>query len=100
MDKMFPLRPGRLPANAVQNIIFITRPKLSLIELVAQNVLKSVTVTDAFVRIYFTHHLDLLFLYQNVSFFVFKLLIMQIMLQLIVIAKITNLMVQFIRLNF
>jgi len=39
---MFPLRPGRLPANTVQNIVFITRPELSLIELVAQNVRKSV----------------------------------------------------------
>ena len=42
VDKMFPLRPGRLPANTVQNIVFITRPKLSLMELVAQNVLKLV----------------------------------------------------------
>jgi len=54
VDKMFPLRPGRLPANTVQNIVFITRPKLSLIELVAQNVLKSVAVNDAFVRAHFT----------------------------------------------
>ena len=49
MDKMFPLRAGRLPANTVQNIVFITRPKLSLMELVAQNVLKFVAATDAFV---------------------------------------------------
>lgn len=57
MDKMFPLRPGRLPANTVQNVIFITRPKLSLIELVAQNVLKSVSVA----RVYFFFvHLDIL----------------------------------------
>jgi len=44
VDKMFPLRPGRLPSNTVQNIVFITRPRLSLMELVAQNVLKLVTV--------------------------------------------------------
>ena len=46
MDKMFPLQPGRLPVNTVQNIVFITRPKLSLMELIAQNVLKLV----AFIR--------------------------------------------------
>jgi len=50
VDKMFPLRPGRLPVNTVQNIVFITRPKLSLMELVAQNVLKLVAATDAFVN--------------------------------------------------
>jgi len=47
VDKMFPLRPGRLPANAVQNIVFITRPKLSLMDLVAQNVLKLVAAAAA-----------------------------------------------------
>ena len=50
VDKMFPLRPGRLPVNTVQNIVFITRPKLSLMELVAQNVLKLVAATDASVK--------------------------------------------------
>jgi len=54
VDKMFPLRPGRLPANTVQNIVFITRPKLSLIELVAQNVLKSVAVNDAHFTLFFS----------------------------------------------
>ncbi|KAK2161895.1 hypothetical protein LSH36_108g07122 [Paralvinella palmiformis] len=39
-DKMYPLRPGRLPQNSVQNIIFIVRPKLSLMDMVAQNVFK------------------------------------------------------------
>jgi len=50
VDKMFPLRPGRLPMNTVQNIVFITRPKLSLMELVAQNVLKLVDANDAVVK--------------------------------------------------
>ena len=39
---MYPLRPGRLPQNSVQNIIFIVRPKLSLMDMVAQNVFKYV----------------------------------------------------------
>ncbi|KAK2193496.1 hypothetical protein NP493_12g08025 [Ridgeia piscesae] len=37
-DKMYPLRPGQLPRNNVANIIFICRPKLSLMDSVAQNV--------------------------------------------------------------
>ena len=40
VDKMFPLQPGRLPSSNVQNIIFIVRPQLALMELVAQNVIK------------------------------------------------------------
>ncbi|XP_077995309.1 vacuolar protein sorting-associated protein 33A-like [Glandiceps talaboti] len=40
VDKMFPLRAGRLPSSNVRNIIFITRPKLELMELVAQNIHK------------------------------------------------------------
>jgi len=52
VDKMFPLRPGRLPENTVQNIVFITRPKLSLMELVAQNVIKLVAVSDALINTY------------------------------------------------
>ena len=37
---MLPLRPGRLPQSEVVNIIFITRPKPSLMDIVAENVLK------------------------------------------------------------
>ncbi|XP_070555122.1 vacuolar protein sorting-associated protein 33A-like [Ptychodera flava] len=40
VDKMFPLRPGRLPPSNVKNIIFITRPILQLMDFVAQNVHK------------------------------------------------------------
>ncbi|EDV24105.1 uncharacterized protein TRIADDRAFT_57259 [Trichoplax adhaerens] len=36
--KMFPLAPGRLPPHDQQNIIFFTRPKLSLMKWVAENV--------------------------------------------------------------
>ncbi len=39
---MFPLQAGRLPSSSVQNIVFIVRPKLALMDLVAQNVLKYV----------------------------------------------------------
>ena len=39
-DKMYMLNPGKLPTNEVTNIIFICRPKLSLMESVAQNVLR------------------------------------------------------------
>eukprot|EP00058_Branchiostoma_floridae_P026375 XP_002611866.1 hypothetical protein BRAFLDRAFT_123348 [Branchiostoma floridae] len=40
VDKMFQLRPGRMPAANVNNIIFLCRPKLALMEIVAQNILK------------------------------------------------------------
>jgi len=36
--KMFPLRAGHLPPTDVRNIIFITRPHLRLMDLVADNV--------------------------------------------------------------
>jgi hypothetical protein len=36
--KMFPLRAGRLPRTDVRNIIFITRPHLHLMDLVADNI--------------------------------------------------------------
>ncbi|XP_033123521.1 vacuolar protein sorting-associated protein 33A-like [Anneissia japonica] len=38
VEKMFPLRAGRLPQNNVQNVIFITRPILKLMRLVAENI--------------------------------------------------------------
>lgn len=43
MDVMFPLRPGRLPPNQVQTIIFITRSKPSQMEIIADNVLRLVS---------------------------------------------------------
>jgi len=36
--KMFPLRAGHLPPADVRNIIFITRPQLHLMDLVANNI--------------------------------------------------------------
>lgn len=36
--KMYPLVGGRLPPADVTNVIFITRPHLDLMDLVAQNV--------------------------------------------------------------
>jgi hypothetical protein len=36
--KMFPLRAGHLPPSNVRNIIFITRPQLHLMDLVADNI--------------------------------------------------------------
>ncbi|XP_064620960.1 vacuolar protein sorting-associated protein 33A-like [Lineus longissimus] len=40
VDKMYPLRAGQLPQNSVQNIIFIVRPKLELMDSIAQIVNK------------------------------------------------------------
>ncbi|XP_021346292.1 vacuolar protein sorting-associated protein 33A-like isoform X1 [Mizuhopecten yessoensis] len=40
VEKMFPLRSSGLPPSNVQNIIFVTRPKLSLMEQIAQNLLQ------------------------------------------------------------
>ncbi|CAH1801545.1 unnamed protein product, partial [Owenia fusiformis] len=41
VDKMFPLqKSGRLPQNNCQNIVFISRPKLGLMDMIAQTVLK------------------------------------------------------------
>ncbi|XP_076434715.1 vacuolar protein sorting-associated protein 33A-like [Babylonia areolata] len=37
VEKMFPLRTGSLPASNVQSIIFLTRPRLELMEKIAQN---------------------------------------------------------------
>ncbi|ESO97948.1 hypothetical protein LOTGIDRAFT_209143 [Lottia gigantea] len=39
VEKMFPLGPKTLQPSNVQNIIFLTRPKLKLMELIAQNLL-------------------------------------------------------------
>lgn len=40
VEVMFPLRPGRLPPSQVHNVIFITRPKPSLMDIIANNVLR------------------------------------------------------------
>ncbi|XP_041347888.1 vacuolar protein sorting-associated protein 33A-like [Gigantopelta aegis] len=40
VEKMFPLRSAGLPQSNVQNIVFITRPKLDLMEIIAQNILQ------------------------------------------------------------
>ena len=37
VEKMFPLRTGSLPASNVQNIVFLTRPRLELMDKIAQN---------------------------------------------------------------
>lgn len=39
VEVMFPLRPGRLPPSQVHNVIFITRPRPSLMDIIAENVL-------------------------------------------------------------
>ncbi|KAJ7387414.1 Vacuolar protein sorting-associated protein 33A [Desmophyllum pertusum] len=39
VEVMFPLRPGRLPPSQVHNVVFITRPKPSLMDIIADNVL-------------------------------------------------------------
>ena len=36
--KMYPLLGGRLPHSEVTNVIFITRPHLDLMDLIAQNI--------------------------------------------------------------
>uniref|UniRef100_A0A3B3QQ14 VPS33A core subunit of CORVET and HOPS complexes n=1 Tax=Paramormyrops kingsleyae TaxID=1676925 RepID=A0A3B3QQ14_9TELE len=38
VEKMFTLKPGRLPAADVKNIIFFVRPKLELMDIIADNV--------------------------------------------------------------
>lgn len=40
VEKMFPLSDKGLPPSNVQNIIFVTRPKLHLMEQIAQNLLQ------------------------------------------------------------
>ncbi|EDO44187.1 predicted protein [Nematostella vectensis] len=39
VDVMFSLKPGQLPPNQVVNVIFITRPILSLMDIIADNIL-------------------------------------------------------------
>ncbi|XP_076806597.1 vacuolar protein sorting-associated protein 33A-like [Clavelina lepadiformis] len=40
VDRMFPLRPSRLPKSTVQHIIFVTRPILSFMDHIAVNIKK------------------------------------------------------------
>lgn len=40
MEKMFTLKPGRLPPADVKNIIFFVRPKLELMDIITDNVLR------------------------------------------------------------
>ncbi|XP_074643726.1 vacuolar protein sorting-associated protein 33A-like [Tubulanus polymorphus] len=40
VEKMFLLNNGRLPQSNVQNIVFIVRPKLELMDTIAENILK------------------------------------------------------------
>lgn len=40
VEKMFTLKPGRLPPADVKNIIFFVRPKLELMDIITDNVLR------------------------------------------------------------
>lgn len=40
MEKMFTLKGSRLPAADVKNIIFFVRPRLELMDIIADNVLR------------------------------------------------------------
>ena len=40
MEKMFTLKPGRLPQADVKNVIFFVRPKLELMDIITDNVLR------------------------------------------------------------
>jgi hypothetical protein len=43
VEKMFTLKGGRLPAADVKNIIFFVRPRLELMDIIAENVIRSVS---------------------------------------------------------
>lgn len=40
VEKMFTLKSGRLPSADVKNIIFFVRPRLELMDIIAENVYK------------------------------------------------------------
>lgn len=40
MEKMFTLKGSRLPAADVKNIIFVVRPRLELMDIISENVLR------------------------------------------------------------
>lgn len=42
VEKMFTLKSGRLPSADVKNIIFFVRPRLELMDIIAENVFRSV----------------------------------------------------------
>lgn len=57
VDKMFPLRPGRLPLTGgtsgtgtmmIQNIIFMVRPKLDLMDTIADNIKRTEEIQARF----------------------------------------------------
>lgn len=43
VEKMFTLKSGRLPSADVKNIIFFVRPRLELMDIIAENVFRSVS---------------------------------------------------------
>lgn len=45
VEKMFTLKSGRLPAADVKNIIFFVRPRLELMDIIAENIIRSVSVS-------------------------------------------------------
>lgn len=45
VEKMFTLKSGRLPSADVKNIIFFVRPRLELMDIIAENVFRSVYVS-------------------------------------------------------
>ncbi len=38
VEKMFTLKGGRIPSAAVKNIVFFVRPRLELMDIIAENV--------------------------------------------------------------
>lgn len=49
VEKMFTLKSGRLPSADVKNIIFFVRPRLELMDIIAQNVYRFINFTAVFV---------------------------------------------------
>lgn len=48
MEKMFTLKGNRLPAADVKNIIFLVRPRLELMDIIAENVLRYLRTLGVF----------------------------------------------------
>lgn len=48
VEKMFTLKSGRLPSADVKNIIFFVRPRLELMDIIAENVFRSVLYVSVF----------------------------------------------------
>lgn len=51
VEKMFTLKSGRLPSADVKNIIFFVRPRLELMDIIAENVFRSVWCTVPRIKI-------------------------------------------------